>query len=46
MRTEKKYLASKNISKGGRKKRRWMKGRSKRTRRRRVKKRGRMRGRR
>jgi hypothetical protein len=46
MRTEKRYPTSKNISDRDRKKRRRMRGRSKKIRRRRIKKRGRMRGRR
>jgi hypothetical protein len=45
MRTEKKFPTSENISNMDRKKRRRMRGRSKRIRRRRIKKRGRMRGR-
>jgi hypothetical protein len=44
MRTEKKYPTSKNISNTIRKKRRRMKGRSKKIRGRRIKKRGKIRG--
>jgi hypothetical protein len=44
MRTEKKYLTSKSISKRDGKKRRRMRGRSKKIRRRRIKKRGSVRG--
>jgi hypothetical protein len=46
MRTEKKYPTSKSISKGGRRKRRRMKGRSKKIRRWGIQKRWRMRGKR